>query len=130
MVELFYIFDSSLKIFYEPETNNYFLTSCKDKFDLYIKEDSNECIPLPEEDEGYYISNEEIGLLSKCHENCMSCKNGRIKNDMGYLFSMEYIKCKDSNNSQKTMIKVDNNCFIIIYYNESTIIYYNFRNKS
>ena len=119
----FDMYDSSLKIFYEPETNNYFLTSCKDKFDLYIKEDSNECIPLPEEDEGYYISNEEIGLLSKCHENCMSCKNGQIKNDMGYLFSMEYIKCKDSNNSQKTMIKVDNNCFIIIYYNESTIIF-------
>ena len=36
---------------------------------------------------------------------------------------MECLKCKDSNSQQKTMIKMDNNCFKIVDYNESTIIF-------
>ena len=35
---------------------------------------------------------------------------------------MEYISCKDLKDSQKTMIKVNNNCFKIIQYNETHII--------
>ena len=87
----------SIKSFYEPESNNYYNTSCYQKFRLYIKEDSYECIPLPPEEKGYYISNNVTGVISKCHDNCLSCNNGPIKNDSEYIQSMECIKCKDSN---------------------------------
>ena len=117
----FDIQESSKKRFYEPENNNNNISSCKQKFELYIKENSNECIPLPEENEGYYISNNETGVLSKCHENCLSCKNGPIETSSGY--SMECLKCKDSNNEDKTMIKMDNNCLKIVDYNDTTIIF-------
>ena len=36
---------------------------------------------------------------------------------------MECIKCKDSNSSKKTIIKLNNNCLKIVYYNESTIFF-------
>jgi hypothetical protein len=36
---------------------------------------------------------------------------------------MECIKCKDSNDSQKTMIKYNNNCFNIIEYNDKKITF-------
>ena len=119
----FDIFNSSIKSFIAPKDSGYNITSCYEKFGLYIKEDSNECIPLSTEYEGYYISNNETGLLSKCHENCFSCYNGPIFNNSGYIQSMECITCKDSNNSEKTMIKINNNCFKIIQYNESKIIF-------
>ena len=118
----FDISDSSIKSFFIPELNNLHLSSCKQDFELYIKEDSNECITLPAEDEGYYISNIETGL-SKCHDNCLSCKNGPIRSVSGYIESMECLKCKDSNSSQKTIIKLNNNCLTIIYRNDSTIIF-------
>ena len=106
--------------FYDPEHNNCF-SSCKQKYRLYIKEDTNECIPLT--DEGYFISDLNSGLLRKCHENCLSCIIGPTKTKSGYIISMERLKCKDSNSQQKTMIKMDNNCFKIVDYNESTIIF-------
>ena len=62
--------NSSIKSFYEPENNK--TTSCYKKFGLYIKEDFNEGISLPNKEEGYYISNKETGLLSKCLNNCSS----------------------------------------------------------
>ena len=80
------------KIFYDPENNN-IESSCYQKFSLYIKEDSYECIELPESEEGYYISNTETGILSKCHENCLSCNYGPIYNEQGILESMECSKC-------------------------------------
>ena len=119
----FDIKNSSTKTFYEPESNNLITTNCYEKFGLYIKGDSNECIPLPKEEEGYYISNNETGLLSKCHENCFSCNNGPIKDSFGNILSMECNKCKDSNNTKKTMIKNQNNCFEILQYNDSKIIF-------
>ena len=112
--------NSFIKSFSEPESSK--LGSCYEKFQLYIKEDSNECIPLPNEIEGYYVSNEITGLLSKCHDNCLSCKNHAIQG-VGDIKSMECIKCKDSNSPDKTMIQVDNNCFKIIQYNESKIFF-------
>ena len=116
--------NSSIKSFYYPENNNtYNATSCFEKFGLYIKDDSNECIPLPKIEEGYFISNDKTGLLSKCHINCFSCNNSPIKDYLGNLQSMECITCKDYNSSQKTMIKIDNNCFNIIQYDESKIIF-------
>ena len=43
------------------------------------------------------------GLLSKCHENCLSCDNSIIQDDSKNLMSMECLSCKDSN----TMIKFE-----------------------
>ena len=119
----YYINDSSIKSFYAPINNSFYVTNCYEKFGLYIKEDSNECIPLPREEEGYYISNIVTGLLSKCHENCLSCNNGPIKDDSGNIKSMECINCINSNISQKTMIKMENNCFKIVEYNQEKIIF-------
>jgi len=91
--------DTLTKSFFIPKNNS--ISNCLEKFGLYIKEDSNECIPKPNEDEGYFISDTQNGILSKCHENCLSCKNGPIKNDTGKIKSMECIKCKDANNLKK-----------------------------
>ena len=63
------ISNSTIKSFYDPENNKE--SSCYQKFHLYIKEDSNECIKLSSE--GYYISNNITGLLSKCYESCKTC---------------------------------------------------------
>ena len=119
----FYINNSSIKSFYVSENNNFYITSCFEEFEFYIKEDSNICIPLPNEEEGYYLSNNKTGLLSKCHDNCFSCSNGPIRNTSGNIQSMECNSCKDSNSSLKTMIKFMNNCFKIILYDESKIIF-------
>ena len=121
----FNINDHSIKNFDIPENSDglTIATSCKESFGLYIKEDLNECIPLPDENEGYYISNTQTGLLSKCHDNCLSCSNGPIKEDSGNIQSMECIKCKDENSSEKTMIKYQNNCFNIIQYSETKIMF-------
>ena len=115
--------DSLNKSFYVQVNNSLYVTNCFEKFGLYIKEDSHECIPFPKEEEGYYISNNATGLLSKCHNNCFSCNNGPIKDYYGNIQSMECIKCKDSNCSQKTMIKMENNCFLIIEYELEKIIF-------
>ena len=117
------IVDNSVKSFSVFENLVLSTTSCFEKFNLYIKEDSNECIPLPREEEGYYISNSEVGLLSKCHDNCLTCENGPIKDDSGNILNMGCFKCKDANNSQKTMIKFNNSCFNILNYNEFKIIF-------
>ena len=113
------IFNATIKSFYLPETSNSQISSCFEKFYKYIKEDSNECIILPSEREGYYLSNQETGLLSKCHDNCLTCENGPIINSSsGYLESMECKKCKYSN-----MIKIESNCFEAIQYDEMKIIF-------
>ena len=126
----FDINDSSINSFYFTDNNALIIvTSCQEKFGLYIKENSNECIPLPDKNEGYYVSNTQTGLLSKCHDNCLSCSNGPIKDDSGNIQSMECIKCKDENNLEKTMIKFQNNCFKILHYNETNIIFYISENK-
>ena len=119
----FDIDDILIKSFYEPENGNMYSTSCYEKFGLYIKEDSNECIPLPNEEEGYYISTNKTGLLSKCHSNCLSCNNGPINDLSGNIQSMECKACKDSNESQKTTIRFKNNCFSILQYEKSKITF-------
>ena len=119
----FYIDNILIKSFYEPENEYMDTTSCYEKFRLYIKEDSNECIPLPNEEEGYYISNNKTGLLSKCHDNCLTCNNGPVNDLSGNIQSMECKTCKDSNDSQKTMIRFKNNCFNILQYENSKITF-------
>ena len=114
--------NSKIKSFYDPENDN-IETSCYEKFKLYIKEDSNECINYSEANEGYYISNNITGLISKCHENCLSCDNGIIKDISDNLISMECLLCKDSNDINKSMIRYKNNCFKIIQYNEMDITF-------
>ena len=95
----FDIANNTTKSFYEPESNDSYITSCNEKFGKYIKEDSNECIHLPNEEEGYYISNNITGLLLNCHDNCLSCKNGPNKNIYEDIQSMECISCKDLKDS-------------------------------
>ena len=102
----------SIKTFYVPESNNPYSTSCYEKFRLYIKEDSYECIPLPKEEEGYYILNNVTGLLSKCHDNCLSCNDGPIKYDSWNTQSMECIKCKDSNTKNNFIIQLQKKIYI------------------
>ena len=115
------ISNNKILTFYEPEDK--IENSCFQKFGLYIKEDSKECIPLPEESEGYFISNKKTGLLSKCHDNCLLCENGPINDESGYLESMECLKCKNFDNSEKRIIKLYNNCFPILKYEEKEIIF-------
>ena len=50
--------------------------------------------PFPEK--GYYVSNQITGIISKCHDNCLSCKNGTIE-ESGKLISMECLECKNFN---------------------------------
>ena len=118
----FEINNSSIKSFFVTDDKTS-ISSCFEKFKWYIKEEFNECIPLPNEDEGYFITNNETGLLSKCHDNCFSCKKSPNKNTSGNIVSMECLICKESNSSEKTMIKIDNNCFKIIQYEELRIIF-------
>ena len=118
----FEINNSTIKSFFVTDDKKS-ISSCLQKFSLYIKEEFNECIPLPEEEEGYFIANNETVLLSKCHDNCFSCKNGPIYNTSGKIVSMECLKCKKLNSSEKTMIKIDNNCFKIIQYEELRIVF-------
>ena len=66
----FPIHNSTLKTFYLPETN--VISNCRDKYDFYIKEDSDTCIS--EKLEGYYLSNSETGVLSPCHPDCKTCE--------------------------------------------------------
>ena len=113
------IINSTIKSFYDPEYNNE--SSCYQKFNLYIKENSNECIEFP--GKGYYISNNITGLLLKCHENCLSCSNGIIKDNSGNLISMECLYCKDLNDINKTMIQFEKNCFNIIQYDENKVTF-------
>ena len=115
--------DELTKSFFEPENVDSNSTSCYKLFGLFIKPDSNECIPMPNEDDGYYISNKETGLLSKCHESCLSCLDGPIRNDYEYIQSMGCSKCQDANDLYRDMIKVENNCFKILNYNDTKIIF-------
>ena len=94
----FDIADFSLKYFYEPE-NNYNLTSCYEKFRLYIKEDSNECIPLPNKEEGYYILNNKTGLFSKSYNNSSSNNDRQNKDVFENMQSMES-EIKDKSTSE------------------------------
>ena len=102
--------------FVDPEDNS--ISSCLVKFELYIKQNTFECIPFPDQKEGYYLSNAETGLLSKCHGNCLTCENGEIEED-GKLTSMECFECKGS----KKMIQVEKNCFPIIKYEDEKIVF-------
>ena len=121
------IYDQSKKIFNDPESGNQ--NSCYEKFTAYIKEDSSECIPFPNEEEGYYISNNQTGLLSKCHDNCLSCNQGPMNDSSGNIISMECKICKNFNNQSNNMIKNENNCFEIVQYEESKIYFKNLNNS-
>ena len=110
----FDIENSTIKTFYEPKNNNSNITSCYKKYGLYIKEDSNNCINLTDENDGYYISNNDTGLLSKCHENCLSCKSGPIYDDLGNIKTMGCLKCKNStikNNNGYSFLDNTGNCY-------------------
>ena len=105
------IINETIKSFYDHDKNNK-ESSCYQKFNLYIKEDSNECIELPEKVEGYYISNNITGLLSKCHENCLSCYNEKKTDDFENLIEPikkehYYLNCSEG----YYFLECTTNCF-------------------
>ena len=66
------VYDDSVKSFYKPETTD--ITSCLELHNLYIKEDTYECINFP--NNRYYILNPITGLISLCHSDCETCSQG------------------------------------------------------
>jgi hypothetical protein len=59
-----------IKSFYKPESSSE-ITSCKEYFGLYIKDNTYVCIEDIEG--GYFLSNSITGLLSRCDSNCKTC---------------------------------------------------------
>jgi hypothetical protein len=70
------VYDIKNKSFYDPE-NNSVITSCFQLFNYYIKENTNECISSFEN--GFYISNNNTGLVSKCHSKCRTCSKNHTE---------------------------------------------------
>ena len=83
--EGFHYFEESKNCLNCPKYVSYDLTRCIDK------------IP-----DGYYLNNEELGLLEKCHELCKTCDDGPE------IWSMNCIECKYP--STKYKIEYDGNC--------------------
>ena len=81
--------------------------------------------------EGNCITDCEIGFAKletekkciKCHENCLSCSNGPEYNNLNQLIKMNCLTCKKNNDLSENNIKVNDNCFNIITYNEQKIIF-------
>ena len=120
----FQIADPILKTFILPWNNE--ISNCHLKYGIYIKEDSDTCITfIPE---GYYISNQQTGVISPCHPDCKTCERKYTETnskctickdenlnyfdgncvqecDEGY-----YSKPKSQTNSQKQCIKCYENC--------------------
>jgi len=91
--------------------------SCDDdKFDYYKK--STNCLDCPkyvdysqskcinEIPEGYYVDNEYLGTIEKCHDLCKTCEKKSIVEN-GQLY-MNCKTCKYNNNTLK--IKIAGNC--------------------
>ena len=66
----FQIDDDTLKTFIIPTDNT--ISSCYERYNYYIKEDSNICISSILE--GYYLSNSQTGVISPCHSDCKTCR--------------------------------------------------------
>ena len=90
--------------------------SCKNKFKFYEKSKNclncekyvnyfqTECID--EIPEGYYIDDENLGTLGKCHELCKTCEKG--SNEIDGQIHMNCKVCKFTNIDYKT--KIEGNC--------------------
>ena len=72
------IYNNSDKSFYKPE-NESEISSCKQSFDKYIKDDSYVCVE--DKEDGYYISNNITGLISRCDSNCKTCSESNTHCD-------------------------------------------------
>ena len=161
------IFNNELKTFYNPK-NPLEITSCFELHNKYIIENTNKCIDKI--NEGYYISNNKTGLLSRCHSNCKTCSHNFTENNENcdscnhglllqegncvqncsegyYLKNYKCLKCYDNclkcengalieeerlirmncleckSSGSVKMIKNEDNCFPLIVYNESKIIF-------
>ena len=66
-------YSSENKTFFIPGTNT--ISSCYQKFNFFIKENTYECVSsIPAE--GFYLSNARTGLFSPCDPACRTC-NGK-----------------------------------------------------
>ena len=68
------IANNEIKSFYKKGESGE-VSSCLQSFNLYIKENTNECISMTIPTQGYFISNSDTGLISKCHSNCKTCSS-------------------------------------------------------
>ena len=123
-----YYFDKNKKLFMPcykdclscddsgTETKMNCLSCDDDKFDYYKK--STNCLDCPkyvdysqskcinEIPEGYYVDNEYLGTIEKCHDLCKTCEKKSIVEN-GQLY-MNCKTCKYNNNTLK--IKIAGNC--------------------
>ena len=115
--------DTNLRTFFDDPDDNTTITNCYEKYRLYIKKNSYECIPFPEN--GYYISNNETGLLSECYESCLNCISRISTNENKLVISMGCTKCKDNKNNiyVESEKQGEGNCFPILEYSEKSIYF-------
>ena len=66
-------YNSEQKTFYKAE-NTTEITSCFQLFHNYILENTFTCIDSPPST-GYFLSNSNTGLYTKCHSDCKTCSN-------------------------------------------------------
>ena len=123
----------TIKSFFVPESNNP-ISTCFVLLHKYIIENTSECIDKPEaniENQNYYISNAQTGLLSPCHiscltcfqsptssnQNCDSCKDGLLKDgncvmncgEGYYVNDNKCLKCHDNCKTCSDGIVTDSN---------------------
>ena len=70
----------------------------------YVSYSQTECInTVPE---GYYVENEQLGILGKCHELCKTCEKGEAS--VEGVVHMNCKVCKYTNSQYKT--EIEGNC--------------------
>ena len=109
-------YQDCLKCYGRGDLNQMNCISCKDNFKFYEK--SKNCLNcekyvdfsqincINEIPEGYYVDNEYLGTLGKCHELCKTCEKGEKEVD-GELH-MNCKNCKYINIDYKT--EIEGNC--------------------
>ena len=106
----YYIYDNTIKSFRDPANSN-MITSCKQLFNKYIKENTYQCIDMPSI--GYFILNEETGLLSQCDASCNTCSINKTNCDSckqsGQLKLLQDNKCVKS--CSEGYYQSGNNCY-------------------
>ena len=91
--------------------NRTYCDSCNENFFLQEGICVSNCSPK------YYLDTEN-NKCKKCHENCLYCDTGEEIDSFGNLIIMKCVQCLN-----ESMIKVDGNCFSIIVYNETKILF-------
>ena len=90
-------YNSEEKTFYKPGSDTE-ITSCYERLDYYIEENTYECInQMPST--GYFLVNSITGLFAKCHSSCKTCSQ---------RYTETSSKCDTCINSEFNLL--DGNC--------------------